>query len=133
VTLRTHLRVISAVLLLVGTGALLAGSLADPTRPLAPYHASARRVIAEFSVTAVLNSPTRRVAIVNGLVVGAGARIGDVTILEVLPDGVRYQRAGRQFTIHIAPLSAKVRAPQANQPQTAKVDPTSAATHEDSP
>jgi hypothetical protein len=127
------MRAAAAILVLVASGALDAGSLEDPTRPYAPYHTSGRRVISEYTVTAVLNSPTRRVAIVNGLVVAAGTRIGEVTILEVLPDGVRYQRAGRQFTIHIAPLSASVRAPRSNQPQTAKVDPTGAATHEDSP
>ena len=119
--------------LLVAAAAALAGSLADPTRPYLPNRTRAGRVPAEFSVSAVLNSPTRRVAIVNGVVVQAGGHVGAAKILEILADGVRYERGGRQFTIRIAPLAARVRALHATKPQTAKVEPATAGTHEDSP
>ena len=127
------MRIAAALISLMSAGAGLAGSLADPTRPYVPLRASAGRVVSEFAVSAILNSATRLVAIVNGVVVQPGDRVGSARILEILLDGVRYERQGRQYTIRIVPLSAKVRTPRSTQSQTAKVEPKSDETHEDSP
>jgi hypothetical protein len=60
---------------------------------------------------------------VNGVVVQAGDRLRDVRILEVLPDGVRYERQGRQFTIRVASLATKVRTPARDTAESHEVSP----------
>ena len=132
-TAAPQLRCVVVFVLLIGATVAFAGSLADPTRPYLPNRSSAGHVISEFSISAVLNSATRRVAIVNGVVVQAGGYVGDAKILEILPDGVRYERGGRQFTIRIAPLAAKVRVRDSTKAQTVKVESTDAVAHKDSP
>jgi hypothetical protein len=113
----------------LAAGALQAGSLSDPTQPYAARHVRGAPAIAAITVSAVLSSATRRVAIVNGVVVQAGGRVGDATILEVLADGVRYQRQGKDYVCHIAPLAAKVRA----SASLIKAGPTVTASREVSP
>jgi sRNA-binding protein len=114
---------------MLAAGALQAGSLADPTQPYAARHVRGAPAIAAVTVSAVLTSATRRVAIVNGVVVQAGGRVGDATIVEVLADGVRYQRHGKEYVCHIASLAAKVRAATSK----IKAGPTVAASQEVSP
>lgn len=114
---------------MLAAGALQAGSLADPTQPYAARHVRGAPAIAAVTVSAVLTSATRRVAIVNGVVVQAGGRVGDATIVEVLADGVRYQRHGKEYVCHIASLAAKVRASTSK----IKAGPTVAASQEVSP
>ncbi len=87
-----------------------AGALTDPTQPYGAKHVGGATLLVAVTVSAVLSSATRRVAIVNGLVVQAGSRVGEVKIVEVLADGVRYQRRGKEYVCRIAPLAAKVRA-----------------------
>lgn len=114
---------------MLAAGALQAGSLADPTQPYAARHVRGAPAIAAVTVSAVLTSATRRVAIVNGVVVQAGGRVGDATIVEVLADGVRYQRHGKEYVCHIASLAAKVRAATSK----IKAGPTVATSQEVSP
>ncbi len=121
----------SAVLLTgwLAASALQAGALGDPTQPYRARHVIGAPVIAAITVSAVLSSATRRVAIVNGVVVQAGGRVGNATIVEVLPDGVRYQRQGKEYVCRIAPLAAKVRASTSK----IKAGPAVAASQEVSP
>jgi hypothetical protein len=118
-----------AMALLFAAGACLAGSLGDPTQPYTEYRASAAHVVASINVSAVISSSTRRIAIVNGIVAQAGTRVGDARILEILPDGVRYERGGKEFISHIAALAAKVRTPTA----TLAIQTKTAETKKDSP
>jgi sRNA-binding protein len=113
----------------MAASAMQAGSLADPTQPYGAKRARGAPVIAAVTVSAVVSSTTRRVAIVNGVVVQAGGRVGDATIVEVLADGVRYQRQGKEYVSRIAPLAAKVRASTSR----IKAGPTVAASQEVSP
>lgn len=95
---------------LLASGLVEAGSLADPMRPFSVARAPQGKVVSEFSVTAVFHSEERRVAVVNGRIVKVGDRLGDIRIVEILPDGVRYERQGREFTIRVASQAVKVRA-----------------------
>lgn len=71
-----------------------AAELADPTAP--PRAALATGGARTPSVSAILIASGRRIAIVDGRAVGAGDRIGPITIEAVLDDGVRYTRGGRR-------------------------------------
>jgi len=125
---RTH----AAATLLLIAAAVVAGPLGDPTQPYNVKRTPGARVVTEFSVSAVFTSAERRVAIVNGKVVTAGDRLGDAQIIEVLADGVRYDRHGRQYTIRIASLAMKVRT-NPSRTETARAEPHSAESHEVSP
>jgi hypothetical protein len=75
-----------------------ADTLIDPTRPaFAPAKSSttSRAIDPVSRVTAIFKAGDRRVAVIDGQVVKAGDRIGDVVIQEVLADGVRFTRGGR--------------------------------------
>jgi hypothetical protein len=122
----------TAAALLLVAGAVVAGPLADPTQPYNVKRTPGARVVTEYSVSAVFTSAERRVAIVNGKVVRAGDRLGDVQIIEVLADGVRYERHGRQYTIRIASLAMKVRT-SPSKTETARAEPPTAESHEVSP
>ncbi|HZF17101.1 MAG TPA: hypothetical protein VE046_14275 [Steroidobacteraceae bacterium] len=124
------IRTFAALLLVASTVA--ADPLSDPTRPYSVRRTAGARAISEYSVSAVFTSAARRVAIVNGKVVTAGDRLGDVQIVEILADGVRYERHGRLYTIRIASLAMKVRM---NPPKTeaARAESPTPESHEVSP
>jgi len=118
-----RLRIAFVFCMLGAAHSLCAGSLADPTRPYSVSRSPAGRIVSEFSVTAIFRSELRQVAIVNGVVVQAGDRLRDARILEILPDGVRYERQGRQFTIRVASLAIKVRTPARDTAESQEVSP----------
>lgn len=87
-----------------------AWALSDPTRPPStpdPRHAPAARP--HWRVTSVMIAPARRVAVVNGRLVRVGDRVGGARVIAVLPEGVRLQRGGREFTVGVLPGSIKRR------------------------
>lgn len=122
-TCSRRLGVALVICVLGAAGLLQAGSLADPMRPYSVARAPQGKVISEFSVTAVFRSDERQVAIVNGKVVKVGDRLADIRIVQILPDGVRYERGGRLVTIHIASQTVKVRSSAANTAASQEVSP----------
>ena len=109
------LRVLSArhvrvpLLALVALAAVArADTLLDPTRP-----ATARDVPDTHGdvlrVEAVFMSGEHRVAIVNGVLVRAGERIGPAVVAEVLADGVRYTLDGAVHTVRLPRSGMTVR------------------------
>ena len=118
-----RLRIALVVLTLGVAHSVCADTLADPTRPYSVSRSPAGRVVTEFSVTAIFRSELRQVAVVNGVVVQAGDRLRDARILEILPDGVRYERQGRQFTIRVAALAMKVRKAARDTAESHEVSP----------
>jgi hypothetical protein len=134
VTCSALIRINAACLLMVAAGAAAGGVLTDPTRPYTPNRSTAAQAATGVVVSAVLSSPERRVAIVNGVAVQVGARVGDVRILEILPDGVRYERQGKQFFSRLTSVAAKVRAAHDATPTaTATVATAKAESQEVSP
>ncbi len=106
---RCSILTVSAVLLL---GPLLtdgAEVLRDPTRPYAvapvvtPTGARAIAKVTRFSVTAILVSQKRRVAIVNGKRVSEGDKVDGATVVKILADRLRLDLDGKEFTTHLPP------------------------------
>ncbi len=88
-----------------------AETLMDPTRPANAPRAVSGGVAVEASarVTAVFLAGGRRVAVLDGRVVKAGDRLGDLVVQEVLADGVRYLRGGRSEVVRLPRQDARVR------------------------
>jgi hypothetical protein len=88
-----------------------ADSLYDPTRPpwVTRNATGSKEVALAARVTAIFQSGDRRVAVFDGQVVKAGDRVGDVAIEAILPDGVRYRRAGRVEFARLPKQAAVVR------------------------
>lgn len=95
-------RTLPMLVAVLSTAAAHAQTFRDPMRPAgtAPATSSAARptAVASLKLEGVISGPVR-IAIVNGRLVRAGDMIGGATVLEVLPDGVRYSRAGRVQTL----------------------------------
>ena len=106
---RCSILTVSAVLLF---GPLLtdgAEVLRDPTRPYAvapvaaPTTAGAVTKATGFSVTAILVSEKRRVAIVNGKRVSEGDQVDGATVVKILADRLRLDLDGKEFTTRLPP------------------------------
>lgn len=98
--------------LLLNISCAHADTLVDPTRPVSvpTRSASPVRVIEQASrVTAIFQFGERRVAVLDGRVVKAGDRIGDIVVQEILSDGVRLLHAGRVEIARLPKLAASVR------------------------
>ncbi len=106
---RYSIFVVSGVLLfgpLLTDGAEL---LRDPTRPYSgkpgipgiPEVMPARA--SKFSVTAILVSEKRRVAIVNGQHVSEGDQVDGATVVEILAHSLRLNLRGKEFTTPLLP------------------------------
>jgi len=90
-------------------GLLLAGAstlsladevLRDPTRPYSP----AARVAASaprYTVNAIIVSPERKVAIVNGQRVGIGGTVDGATVISIEKDQLVLERDGKQTTVSL--------------------------------
>jgi hypothetical protein len=97
-----------AALLLTMSAKAAAERLVDPTRPPQVQDASGPSYEG-VRVEAVLRSAERHLAIVNGKIVRAGDRVGDVQIEAILVDGVRYVRDGKVHIARLQPASIPVR------------------------
>jgi hypothetical protein len=99
------------VSLLITTGALADG-LRDPMRPAGSSPPAAPRMLSvqTLRLEGVIGGD-RRVAIINGQLVGAGDSIAGVRIVEVMANGVRFERAGKitTLTLPVPPVDAGVR------------------------
>ncbi len=98
---------VSAVLLfgpLLTDGAEL---LRDPTRPYSATPVFIPAKAAAFSVSAILVSQKRRVAIVNGQRVSEGDQVDGATVVEILADGLRLNLHGKEFTTRLLPYALR--------------------------
>ncbi len=108
---RCSILTVSAVLLLGPVLTDGAEVLRDPTRPYAvapivtPTTASAvaKAKGTGFSVTAILVSQKRRVAIVNGKRVSEGDQVDGATVVKILADRLRLDLDGKEFTTRLPP------------------------------
>lgn len=74
--------------------------LRDPTRPYSPV-AGARVSSPRFVVNAIIISPKRRVAIVNGRRVTVGGSIGDATVVSIEKDELVLETDGKRVTARL--------------------------------
>ncbi len=100
---RYSILIVSGVLLfgpLLTDGAEL---LRDPTRPYSGKSVVVPARAAKFSVTAILVSEKRRVAIVNGQHVSEGDQVDGATVVEILAHSLRLNLRGKEFTTPLLP------------------------------
>lgn len=91
-------------------GIASAGDLRDPMRPVGVSAAARPAPVQALKLEGVIAGETR-VAIINGRLVRAGDTLAAARIIEVLANGVRYERAGKvhTLTLAVAPANAIVR------------------------
>lgn len=93
--------IIGLALLVCAAGPCCADEvLRDPTRP---YKASvpAAKAAAPFSVSAIIISADRRVAIVNGQSVGVGGSVYGATVVAIEKDYLILDRNGKRITARL--------------------------------
>jgi hypothetical protein len=86
-----------------------AEGLRDPMRPAGSAPPAAPRMLAlqSLRLEGVIDGQ-KRFAIINGRLVSAGDEVAGVRILEVLSQGVRFERAGKVTTLMLPARSANV-------------------------
>jgi hypothetical protein len=92
----------------------LAGDLRDPMRPPQPRAAQHGLPSGAPVVAALFIGPARRAAIVNGRLVHEGDTLGDVTIVALLADGIRYQRGGALHEQRLLASESRFKKPAAS-------------------
>jgi len=95
------------------TGVAYAQAIADPMRPpvvvstvQGPRHSGAP---SGPRLTAVFFNGTRRVAVIDGKVVGEGDSLNGSTVTEIFIDGVRLTRAGQAQTMRLPKTTVPVK------------------------
>jgi len=86
----------------------------DPTRPPAAFAAEAPRgAVAGSQLQSVMISPTRRAAIINGVVVELGGKYGDAVLMRVAEDEVVLKSGDSRQVLKLHPAVEKVAIVQA--------------------
>lgn len=96
----------------------IAGEFRDPMRPAGTAPASATRPApARLLKLEGVIAGEKRVAILNGRLVRAGDVIAGARIVEILTQGVRYERAGKVDTLWLAtaPVNTNVRVARSDE------------------
>ncbi|MGB5334191.1 MAG: general secretion pathway protein GspB [Woeseiaceae bacterium] len=94
---RTILTLAALMLTASGDFAAAEESLRDPTRPYSPVQ-GLRASAPRFVVNAIIISPERRVAIVNGRRVAVGSSIGGATIVAIKKNELVLEIGGKRIT-----------------------------------
>lgn len=86
-----------------------AGELEDPTRPSYLPAESAEAVVRApaWRVESIIVSPGRRLAVINGRVVGVNDRIDAARVVEILPYEVRLEYQGEIRHVSLVPTRVK--------------------------
>jgi MSHA biogenesis protein MshK len=100
---RPRLLPICALLLATATHA---DGLRDPMRPAGSAPAAPRALTVQSLRLEGVIGGEQRVAIINGRPVRAGDVVAGAKIVEILANGVRYERAGKSFTLTLAAAQA---------------------------
>lgn len=103
-----HIAMTAVAALLLSTG-VAAAELVDPTRPShvrAPSENKTVRAPA-WHVESIIVSPTRRLAVVNGRLVGVGDRVGGAKVTEILPYEVQLEYQGEARRVSLVATRVK--------------------------
>ncbi|HEX7047114.1 MAG TPA: hypothetical protein VF275_06055 [Gammaproteobacteria bacterium] len=102
---------LTGVLALLLASHVSAGELGDPTRPSYLPDAPAKKASApaapSWHVESIIVSPGRRLAVINGRVVGVNDRINAARVVEILPYEVRLEYQGEIRRISLVPTRVK--------------------------
>ncbi|MBI5658366.1 MAG: hypothetical protein HZC43_02185 [Nitrosomonadales bacterium] len=113
---------LSAVFCLLSPAPCYAEELPDPTRPPAEISAPSAPAAApqESGLQSVIISPSRRAAIINGQMIGLGAKLGDAKLVEVNESGVVLQGPQGRRALALFPgveLKKKAAPPERKNPE----------------
>lgn len=100
---------LAVTLLLGGTTPLAAGEIGDPTRP-SHIRNESRNVetrAPSWVVESIIVSPERKLATINGRVVGINEWVGGARVVEILPYEVRLEYKGESRRISLIPIRVK--------------------------
>lgn len=88
-----------------------AGELGDPTRPSylpeAPARSASAPAAPSWRVESIIVSSGRRLAVINGRVVGVNDRVNAARVVEILPYEVRLEYQGEIRRIALVPIRVK--------------------------
>lgn len=103
-----HAIVIAAASLLLSLPAE-SGELVDPTRPSHARAQTQTRVARApaWRVETIIVSPTRRLALINGRMVGIGDRVSGAKVIEILPYEVQLEYQGETRRISLVATQVK--------------------------
>jgi MSHA biogenesis protein MshK len=92
---------------LAGSSAI-AAPLPDPTRPLVgsaePTRVAPAPAATVWDLSAIIFSPERRIAMINGQPVAEGERIGGARVVKIAVGGVLLWEGSREFTLRLLPV-----------------------------
>lgn len=101
-------RFVQLLLLSVASAAWGAPPVQDPTQPFQAASAVAGGIAApRYTLTAVIISPSRRIAIVNGRPHREGDRVDDAEIKRIDFQSVVLRRGEQEFLIHLDSQSSR--------------------------
>lgn len=106
--MKTAVRCLAALYVIVAAGTVAGGELLDPTRPL-DARSKPASADAALQLEAVMHAAGRAIAIIGGRVVRVGDHVGSARIDEILPDRVRYTRFGHSYLARLKDDSLSVR------------------------
>lgn len=104
------MRTLACVMLLAIAGAAAAGDeLRDPTRPsYLPSETASRTASApSWRLESIIVSANRRLAVINGRVVGVNDRVNAARVVEILPYEVHLEYEGEIRRISLVPTRVK--------------------------
>ena len=95
----------------MGSSAAQPQIMTDPTRPPVGIFADVPDATAPGNqLQSVMISPTRRAAIINGVVVELGARYGDAVLMQVAEDEIVLESGGSRQVLKLHPAVERVEA-----------------------
>jgi hypothetical protein len=106
-------RLAPLTLLLLTAAIAQAGELRDPTRPATLGRPAVTSLESGVRLEAVLGTGEARRAIVNGRIVRAGERVGNVLITSITDDSIQYVQSGRTLVAKLPTQKVAVRKPSA--------------------
>jgi len=81
---------------------LVTETLRDPTQPL-HFRQGKKSALPSLTLQAVIQRNGKSQAVINGVVVGVGSRLGTATILAIEAKSVTYERGGKVASLRLRP------------------------------
>ncbi len=95
-----------SIILSLATTQVFAEALRDPTRP--EFLNNKNNVVTgPLELNAIILSPNRQVAVINGTVVKVGDEIGDAKVISIAPNTVQLDGVGGKITLFLLDKSLK--------------------------
>jgi len=110
--------IVAGVLVAAGAAHAEDALVHDPMQPYRFVAGPGRGIAPRFALTAVLISPTRRVAIVNGKPYVRGDSVNGAEIVRIDPDAVHLREHGNELVVPLGHAAATAAAAKPRQGET---------------